>query len=236
MTFAGNSTDCLKELLAVTEPLSFASGALEEFWSLAECEYPDSCDGALVRRAEFVCARERDFVEPIASRLGVIEEALENSYESMEVHDSEDAAIVLRRLLYPGLKMLVHSLDFVLELRQSGDFLLRYERIFVLLVAVGRRQGIERENHDGMGYHFHYLPKRGKGRSNVLFTFDPDEASPPDSLYWENHGSGVKTSAPAIWGHSRIRAVYDSAYPSLMKPGKTAFRRPSGAAQVLWSQ
>lgn len=235
MTFAGNPTGCLSDLLGATEPLELVSGALEEFWSLAEQEYPDSCDGALVRRSEFVGARERDFVGPIASRLGAIEEALVDSYESTEVHSSDVGGIVFRRLLYPGLKGLVHGLDFVLELRKRGDLLLRYERIFALLVAVGRREGLDRENH-GMGYHFHYLPKRGKGRTNVLLTFDPDEKSPPDSLYWENHGDGAKVTVPASWGLSRIRAVYDAAAPSLVRPGKSAFRRPSGAAQVLWSQ
>lgn len=113
----------------------------------------------------------------------------------------------------------MHGLDFVLELRQRGDLLLRYERIFALLVAAGRRGGLERENH-GMGYHFHYLTKRGKGCANVLPTFDPDEISPPDSLYWQNHADGAKVTVPANWGLSRIRAVYDAIAPTLVKPGK----------------
>lgn len=57
MTFSDNPAGFLGDLLRATESLELVPGALKGFWSLAEQEYPDSLDGALARRSEFIGAR-----------------------------------------------------------------------------------------------------------------------------------------------------------------------------------
>lgn len=147
--------------------------------------------------------------------------------------DRAAAAKIVDRFMRSTAVDAVHGLDFVLELRARGELLLRFQALAFFLIAVRGEGWLKREDH-GMGYHFHYLALRDQARTDVLLTFDPEEPSPPDCLYWEHHGGRGRHADPAKWRRTRARAVYDAARPSLTKPGKRHFRAPSSSAAVLW--
>ncbi len=85
------------------------------------------------------------------------------------------------------------------------------------------------------GYHFHYIEtRRGKSRTNVIFTFDPSEViGPPDTLYWEYHSAGLSVE-PEGWSPDRCEAIHKAAQPSIDNPGKRYFRKQSHDSRVLF--
>lgn len=184
----------LGQLLQITEPLAAFAGARESDYLAVEDDYGPLTVDRLHRRQEQMVSAERDLIERIASRLGVVHDQLPDSMSRENPEERERADTVLLRLLYPTHVDSVHGLDFILELRRSGGLLLRFERVFSFLVSAGSEGWLDREDH-GMGYHFHYVTLRDRWRTNVLLTFDRKEVSPPDTLYWEHHGHGFKVRA-----------------------------------------
>jgi hypothetical protein len=184
-----------------------------------------------------VNAREQEAIESVASEVSTLgmEPGQVSTSEEWLADDRAAAEVVLGRFLYPTLVDSVHGIDFMLELRLRGDLLNRFRPLVAFLVSVQGEGWLDRENH-GVGYHFHYLALRGRARTDVLLTFDPREPGPPDSLYWEHHGTAGKHADPLRWRLARIRAVFDAARPSLVKPGKLFFRPPSRSGLVLWRQ
>jgi len=156
--------------------------------------------------------------------------------ESVEIANSERlaAAELLQRLVWCDLEDILFGIDFAMELRISRRLVSPAERslLFRALVKISRSEGLDRESHGG--YHFHYVLTRGAvKRTDLLLTFDPDEiVGPPDSLYWERHGRGAPLD-PTRWRLPRKRAVHCGARPSIVKPGKQHFRRPSNSSRVL---
>lgn len=147
------------------------------------------------------------------------------------------ARTLLHRLKANRYIEIVHGIDYALELRCIESLAREdhYSPIFFALISIaGWDEGLVRENH-GCGYHFHYvMTKRGVVRTNVLLTFDSTEKTgPPDTLYWEHHGS-YSASNPSSWGTRRCRAVHSATHPSVYRPGKATFRAPSNAAKALW--
>lgn len=131
----------------------------------------------------------------------------------------------------------VPTIDFTLELRRREPLVSSTVNsvVFSFLVAVaGWDDGLVRENHDNKGLHFHHVDtKRGENRTSVLLTFDPAElVGPPDTLFWEHHGAYGHTD-PTRWGTKRRVAIHAAARPSIHRPGKVHFLRPSRRASIL---
>jgi hypothetical protein len=130
----------------------------------------------------------------------------------------------------------MYGVDYALELRSYRALVSRTVnsalRLFLISVD-GWDDGLDRENHQ-FGYHFHHLTmRRDVVRTNVLLTFDPEEpVGPPDSLFWERHGSYAPAD-PTRWSEKRILAVHSAARPSVFKPGKQYFRKPGQPAFLL---
>lgn len=226
----------LTQLVEITEPLVTVGRELADpyRWSEYDFEKPELDDDSF-RRRQLMAAAERDVVEGVATRLRTLDEHLPASVAISGPDESSAADMILERLLHPTLIDSVYSLDVVLELRRRGDLLIRFARVVSFLTSAGTQGWLDRENH-GMGYHFRYLTLRDLVRTNVLLTFDRRELSPPDTLYWEHHGQGMRVAEPSKWGRARTRAVYDAAKPSLSKPGKTSFKLPDRSALVLSQQ
>lgn len=179
-------------------------------------------------------SRVTKFLEDVDREFGTREDT-QREWRDDDRHAARD---VLERLGRDVLIDVVHSVDFVLELRSVGELLIRFPHVVAFLIPIAKGEALDRENHDGIGYHFHYVSTRARRivRTNVLLTFDPGEASPPDTLYWEYHSAYPLAADPMRWGSQRTRAVYDAARPSLLKPGKTHFRKPARHATQLYSR
>jgi hypothetical protein len=178
---------------------------------------------------------ENDIVNRVRDQLHSVE-GLERELVPGE-DDYEAIRAVLRRLSVATVLDVVHGIDFSLVLRSQGQLRTEFPAVVFFLINVQGGDALDRENHDGMGYHFHYVNTSGRRplRTDVLLTFDPNEVSPPDTLFWEHHGASSIHGDPSRWGTRRTRAVYHAARPSLMKPGKATFRPPSNGAMMLYS-
>lgn len=115
--------------------------------------------------------------------------------------------------------------EFALEMWEGKSLLEKLPLDALRFIPVDKRSGLECENHDGMGYHLHYLEGKVPMRTSLLLLFDREEPEIPEPLlYWEHHGKG-RAAKPATFGEKRRKKVYLAALRSLTGRAKSAFRR-----------
>lgn len=109
----------------------------------------------------------------------------------------------------------------------------------------GGRDYIKRENHPGVGWHYHYLADRHT-RSDVILAWDtrwnPQPNLPPRSLgllrplFYEKHGEGHTNfhGKPWLWGETKRVSMYDVCTPDLTTWPINEFRCASNKADPVW--
>jgi hypothetical protein len=124
------------------------------------------------------------------------------------------------------------------------------ERVPDLVVAfLARIPGwddyVKRENHPGVGWHYHYLPDPGR-RSDVLLAWDirwqaptvlPANRPPPRRPFFgEKHGEGKADvhAKPWLWGDKKKESMYRVCAPDLEKWKIHEFRCASNYAELVW--
>ncbi|MCQ4632731.1 hypothetical protein GB927_022000 [Shinella sp. CPCC 100929] len=100
---------------------------------------------------------------------------------------------------------------------------------------------VKRENHPGVGWHYHYLVDRTK-RSDALLAWDTRWQSPPDKpstrhpLFGEKHGEGKADvhAKPWLWGAKKKQSMYELCSPDLKRWPIHEFRCASSHADPVW--
>jgi hypothetical protein len=180
---------------------------------------------------------ENDFTtvhSEIVATLQEIERSLlpPASGDVWEPDDSATARRLIDQMRSSVFVDAVNGIDFMVELWTGGAYAMQFPAVMSFLYQVSSGGGLERENHDSKGYHFHYCDAKDEVRTNILLTYDPMDVRTWDELYWEFHGKG-RAANPASWGRKRARAVSDAARPSLSKPGRKWFRKQSTTSRPL---
>lgn len=179
-------------------------------------------------------SRSTDIHSEIVASLQEIEQSLGPAASSdlCEPNDIAVARRVIAQLRSSVCVDAVNGIDFIVSLWTGGAYATQFPAVLSFLYRVSGGGGLERDNHDSKGYHFHYCDARDEVRTNILLTYDPMDTRTWDGLYWEFHGGG-RTANPASWGRRRVRAVSDAARPSLIKPGRKSFRKQSMTSRPL---
>lgn len=111
-----------------------------------------------------------------------------------------------------------------------------YPHLFAFAKLVAAGDGfVANENHN-FGYHIHYYDRKER-RTNVIFTFDPQEPrGSRETTFWEGHAGGsVQAKAkPDKFGDRRKMAIHDSCVSFLRTVSKGDFKTPSTPRSVLW--
>lgn len=225
----------LTDLEQIGEQLAQLTKIQQGAWTYSNFASP-------IEALESAYQREAQVLNEVLNKLGQMSGCLQPDYSTLREmnfsHDERDIATrILTRFIHDVFVGAVHTIDFTLELRNrrrlisSGD----NEGVYCYLISVAgwRNAALDRGNHD-FGYHFHYVDTRGRAeRTDILLTFDPqEELGPPDALYWEYHGP-YKHADPLRWSERRCIALHTAAKPSLLKPGKSQFKKPSNRASRL---
>jgi hypothetical protein len=125
-------------------------------------------------------------------------------------------------------------------IRQVPDLVARF-----LISIDGGEEFLDREHHDAVGWHYHYLNWR-KDRSNVVLCWDtrwtlPAAETPPPTkrrgLFVEEHGekSNADFSAkPWLWGPTKRETMYNACSPDLQRWPIGAFRCASNKSDVVY--
>ncbi|RMI05378.1 hypothetical protein [Sinorhizobium meliloti] len=104
---------------------------------------------------------------------------------------------------------------------------------------------LKRENHPGVGWHYHYLADLRK-RSDVLLAWDTRWQAPPaplknrlpplHPLFGEKHGEGKADvrAKPWLWGDKKKESMYGVCAPDLRKWKIHEFRCASSQADPVW--
>ncbi|WP_144083762.1 hypothetical protein [Rhizobium leguminosarum] len=104
---------------------------------------------------------------------------------------------------------------------------------------------VKREYHQGVGWHYHYLPDPGR-RSDVLLAWDTrwQESAPPPTkkplplrpFFGEKHGEGKADvqAKPWLWGDKKKESMYGLCAPDLRKWSIHEFRCASSDAEAVW--
>lgn len=100
---------------------------------------------------------------------------------------------------------------------------------------------VKRENHPGVGWHYHYLTDP-KTRSDALLAWDTRWQRPtggPNALqplFGEKHGEGKADvhAKPWLWGDKKKRSMYEVCARDLLKWKIDAFRCASLHADPVW--
>lgn len=123
------------------------------------------------------------------------------------------------------------------------SYIIEPERIPNLLAFVRiprTRNAVDPENHS-FGYHFHYgkIKSGALKRSNILFTFNPNNESSKNSkrpiLYSEYHGEGhsVAFDVDTI-GINKRKPIYLVCHDEAQKRGLTNFKRLKKEARAFY--
>lgn len=156
----------------------------------------------------------RDFKQYAESEMPIDWLYYEDEEDVIPVYD-EAVALVVRKFIVPASEI---------------PYVLRYMGIS------GTKSGIDVDNHDGKGYHFHYGKVKNDSlkRFDVLLTFDKrsvgqDKQPIPDiPLHIESHGTGkyVHIDASTI-GHNRRLPIYLVCVNAMNSRGLENFLTPS---------
>jgi hypothetical protein len=112
------------------------------------------------------------------------------------------------------------------------------ETVVAYLLAIpGERDLLEREHHNQVGWHYHYLDFR-KRRSNVILCWDTRMIPGKNNvrpLFQEFHGEGGARFAarPDLWGPTKKHAMHEACAPDLERP-ISEFRCASNKAGPVW--
>lgn len=110
--------------------------------------------------------------------------------------------------------------------------------IAFLLQIPGWNELLEREHHDHIVFHYHYLDSK-KRRSDVVLCWDTRATTKNGQshpLFWESHGSGKArfNARPDLWGHDKRLSMHDTCAPDLKRWCLSAFRCASNKAEAVW--
>lgn len=99
---------------------------------------------------------------------------------------------------------------------------------------------VKRENHPGVGWHYHYL-SAAKKRSDVLLAWDtrwqpPLGADPLRPFFGEKHAEGKAdfSARPWLWGDKKKASMYAVCQGDLEKWAIGEFRCASQDAEAVW--
>ena len=153
--------------------------------------------------------------------------------------------------LNEGIIFNIGRVDLVMECRDvhAGYTEVVFRRNFVrslpprvvnFLIQIPKcRNVLEREHHDSIGWHYHYLDHK-KRRSDLVLCWDKNVCSESGvrPLMGERHAeSKARFQARLdLWGHTKRKSVFDSCEPDLSKWSLDTFRSPGGKAEAVWPQ
>jgi hypothetical protein len=120
------------------------------------------------------------------------------------------------------------------------------ERVPKLVLAFltkipGWNDYVKRENHPGVGWHYHYLIDP-RTRSDALLAWDTrwqrssELASALHPLFGEKHGEGKADAQarPWLWGDKKKKSMYEVCARDLLKWKMDEFRCASALADPVW--
>lgn len=120
------------------------------------------------------------------------------------------------------------------------------ERVPKLVLAFltkipGWNDYVKRENHPGVGWHYHYLLDP-RTRSDALLAWDTRWQRPSGSpsalhpLFGEKHGEGKADAhaKPWLWGDKKKKSMYEVCVRDLVKWKINEFRCASAHADPVW--
>jgi hypothetical protein len=110
-------------------------------------------------------------------------------------------------------------------------------RVIAFLTRIpGDDEWLARENHDNIGYHYHYLNAR-KERSDVAICWDT-RADPqaPHPLFQEKHGESHSkfSGRPDLWGETKCRSIHEACAKDLKRWTLDKFRMACDKAGPVW--
>jgi hypothetical protein len=113
-------------------------------------------------------------------------------------------------------------------------------RVVNFLIQIPKCSNVlEREHHDSIGWHYHYLDHK-KRRSDLVLCWGKNVCSESDvrPLMGERHAeSKARFQARLdLWGYTKRKSVFDSCEPDLRRWPLNTFRSPGGKAEAVWPQ
>src|SRR5581483_3747234 len=139
-------------------------------WSDQRLDYPASEESLIV--LERATGRESEILGAVRDRLHHVEQRERDRLTPFDPDDEDYQAVhrVLRRLSTAVVVDVINSVDFSLILRNAGQLRTEFQTVVFFLISVVGGDALDRDNHDGMGYHFHYVNTGGRRsqRTNVL--------------------------------------------------------------------
>lgn len=116
--------------------------------------------------------------------------------------------------------------------------------LYLITMLPDGRDGLDRDRHGGVGYHYHYLD-RNRRRSDVILSFDtrwdppattpphPDQALRP--LFVETHAEGKAhfTAKPWNWCDEKRLSMYEVCARDLLR-GIDLFRCAANGSDAVW--
>lgn len=111
------------------------------------------------------------------------------------------------------------------------------DRVVAFLSKItGSDEWLKRENHDNLGYHYHYLNAK-KDRSDVALSWDI-RAHPqtPHPLFQEKHAESRSKFAgrPDLWGNTKRQSIHEACEKDLKQWTLDKFRMACDKAGPVW--
>lgn len=113
------------------------------------------------------------------------------------------------------------------------------EIVIDFLISLPDDDYLDREHHDFVGWHYHYLTWREE-RTNIVLCWDTRAPQHPNNrshpLFHEEHGEGhvFRKARPDLWGDWKCKTMHDSCYPDLSDWKLSEFRCASSKASPVW--
>ena len=113
------------------------------------------------------------------------------------------------------------------------------DRVVAFIIEIPNdRDLLQREHHDHVGWHYHYLDSK-KSRSDVVLCWDtkaPYDPSKQHPLFQEKHGeSHAKfTARPDLWGDTKRQSMHTACVRDLNTRPMHEFRCASKKAGPVW--
>jgi hypothetical protein len=112
------------------------------------------------------------------------------------------------------------------------------DRVMAFLIGLpGGRDYLDREHHDHVGWHYHYL-NSDKRRSDVGLCWDTKASLDVNRhpLFQETHGAGhtTFTARPELWGATKRESMHQACLPDLRAWKLHEFRCASSKSSPVW--
>jgi hypothetical protein len=140
-----------------------------------------------------------------------------------------------------GQRLSIHG--GVLDLVRSIPIVSRVpERVALYLITIDRGEDyLKREQHSGVGWHYHYLDWKER-RSNVILCWDTRWKAPAipskelRGLFVERHAEVGKTfiAHPRAWGERKRMSMYTACYKDLQSRKIEEYRCAADKAQPVY--